>query len=234
MRRISIALAALFLAGVPFTAPQAQAGNSDGNLSYTFLEVDYLNLDVDVLDDGDLIDDIDDGGGFAINGSFAFTPTFFAFAGYSVTDSDATVVDEGEVLLSSSQDVNRLNVGLGVNFGVEPPGIGASDVVLRAAYTDIDFDDFDFGGSNDPDLDDLNDDSSDGYFLDARLRSQLVDWAEGSLGVRYTDIEDADEFSIVGNVLFEFTQNLGVNLEFDAADDVGYYLIGLRYSFARF
>jgi hypothetical protein len=219
---------------MPCTGALAQSSR-DGDLSYTFLEADYLNLDVDVADDDEsLLEDFDDGGGWAINGSFAFTPNFFAFAGYSVTDSDVTFVDADEVLLSSSQDVKRLNVGLGVNFGVNVPVVGESDVVLSGAYTDIDFDDFDFGGSDDPDLDDLNDDSSDGYFLDARLRSQLVSWAEASLGVRYTDIEDADDFSVVGNVLLEINQNFGVNLEFDAADDVGYYLVGLRYSFARF
>lgn len=223
------------LAAVAFCSLQPVAAQStDGELSYTFLELDYVNLDVDVVDDGEgLIDDIDDGGGFGIRGSFAFTPNFFGFADYSVTDSDATFVDEGDVLVSSSQDVKRLNIGLGMNFGVEVPVVGASDIVVRAAYADIDFDDFNFGGSDDPDLNDLNDDSSDGYFADARLRSQLAPWAEASAGVRYTDIEDSEEFSFIGNVLFELTQQWGLNLELDASDDLGYYLIGVRYSFDR-
>lgn len=227
-------LAAIALCAAPTGATFAATGDPDGELSYTFLEVDYVNLDIDAVDDDEgLIDDLDDGGGWGVRASFAFTPNFFAFGDYSVTDSDATFIDEEEVLLSSTQDVKRLNLGLGLNFGVDVPVVGESDVVFRAAYTDIDFDDFDFGGSDDPDLDDLNEDSSDGYFADVALRSQLAPWAEASLGVRYTDIESSDEFSVIGNVLLELTRNWGLNLEFDAGDDLGTYLIGVRYSFHR-
>lgn len=218
---------------LPLAASHAQT-STDGELSYTFLEVDYVSLDIDVVDDGEGgLEDFDDGGGYGFRGSFAFTPNFFGFADYSITDSDATFVDENEVLFSSSQDVKRLNVGLGMNFPVAVPVVGDSDVVARVAYVDIDFDDFDFGGSSGGGLDDLNEDSSDGYFVDAALRSQLATWAEASLGLRYTDIDEADDFSIIGNVLLELTPQWGLNLELDASDEVGYYLIGVRYSFDR-
>lgn len=234
MKHSPALLAVVALAALPLASAAAQTSSTDGELSYTFLEVDYVNLDVDVVDDDEGgLEDIDDGGGYGFRGSFAFTPNFFGFASYSITDSDATFIDENEVLLSSSQDVKRLNVGLGINFGVDPPVVGDSDVVLRLAYSDIDFDDFDFGGSDAGGIDDLNEDSSDGYVADALLRSQLASWAEGSLGVRYTDIDAAEEFSVIGNVLLEMTQQWGVNLEIDASDDVGYYLIGVRYSFDR-
>jgi len=233
MKQYPVILAALAVTALPFATAGAQTP-ADGELSYTFLEVDYINLDVDVVDDGEGgLEDIDDGEGYGFRGSFAFTPNFFGFADYSITDADATFVDEDQVLLTSSQDVKRLNVGLGVNFGIDPPVIGDSDLVVRAAYSDIDFDDFNFGGTDDGDLDDLNEDSSDGYFIDAALRSQLVHWAEASLGVRYTDIESSEEFSVIGNVLLELTQQWGLNLEIDASDDLGFYYIGVRYSFDR-
>ena len=234
MHQTTILIATITLAAAPVGSALAAHGDPNGSLSYTFLEVDYVNLDVDDLDDDEgLIEDLDDGGGWGVRGSFAFTPNFFAFADYSVTDSDATVIDESEVLLSSSQDVKRLNVGLGLNFGVNVPVVGDSDVVFRAAYTDIDFDDFNFGATDDPDLDDLTDDSSDGWLSDVSLRSQLAPWIEASLGVRYTDIGSSEEFSIIGNVLLELTQHWGLNLELDASDDLGTYLIGVRYSFDR-
>lgn len=219
--------AAFALACLPLAA-SAQSG-SEG-LSYTFLEADYINVDVDSPGE-DVFEDFDDGDGWAVRGSLGFLERFFVFADYSVTDSDATVLDEGEVLVSSSQDLKRFDIGLGVNLRFDPPVIGESDLVLSAAYADLDFDDFNFGGSDDPDVGDLNDDSSDGYFLDARVRSQLLPWLEGSLGARYTDIEDADDFSAVGGVLLEITQNLGVNLEFQTGSDTGFYLAGLRWSF---
>ena len=228
-----LTLAAAVAVALPVSTASAQAG-TDGDLSYTYFEVDYVNLDVDVVDDGEGgLEDIDDGSGYGFRGSFAFTPMFFGFADYSVTDSDATFVDENQVLLSSSQDVKRLDVGLGLNYGLDWPVVGASDAVFRLAYVDVDFDDFNFGASDDPDIDDLDDDGSDGYFADALLRSQLTTWADASLGVRYTDISSSEEFSLIGNVLFEFTPQWGINLELDSSDDVGYYLLGIRYSFDR-
>ncbi len=232
--RLAVLPLAAFFAALPIATASAQTTGTDGELSYTFLEVDYVNLDIDsVGDEGDFLDDFDNGGGYGFRGSFAFTPNFFGFADYSITDSDATFVDDEDVIFTSSQDVKRLNVGLGVNFGVDPPVIGDSDLVVRAAYVDIDFEDFNFGGGDGGGLDDLDADSSDGYFVDASLRSQVVTWAEASLGVRYTDIESSEEFSVIGNVLLELTPQWGLNLEFDAGDDIGYYLVGVRYSFNR-
>lgn len=235
MRSVLSVLFVTLLFGVPSTEVAAQPRPVNQNLSYTFLEIDYINLDVDDFDDDEgLIDDWDDGGGFGIRGSFAFTPNFFAFIGYSETDSDATYIDGDQVIYSSSQDLKRFDIGLGMNFGVFLPMVGDSDVVVRAAYSDLDLDDFNFGASDDSDINDLFDDSSDGFFIDAGLRSQLASWVEASLGVRYTDIGAAENFSLIGNVLLEMTQNWGVNLELDVGDDISTYLIGLRYSFDRF
>lgn len=44
----------------------------------------------------------------------------------------------------------------------------------------------DIGGRSDPDIDDLNDDGSDGWYSDAALRSQLLPQLEVSAGVRYS------------------------------------------------
>ena len=106
MRNVLSVLSVAALLGVPCTEAFAQSRSFNQSLSYTFLEIDYLNLDVDDFDDDEgLIDDWDDGDGFGIRGSFAFTQNFFAFAGYSETDSDATYVDADEVVYSSSQDL---------------------------------------------------------------------------------------------------------------------------------
>lgn len=234
MSKLSLFPPVMMLLAAPLTAVAAQGDHSNG-LSYTFFEADYANVDVDVVDDDSgVIDDFDDGSGWAVRGSLAFTPNVFLFSDYSVTDSDATVTDEGETTLSSSQDAKRWNIGLGFNFPVGIPIADKSDIVVRGAYADIDFDDFSFGGTPGGGVDDLDEDSSDGYFADVALRSQVANWVELSLGARYTDIEAAEEFSVIGGALFELTQNWGVNLEFDTSDEVGFYLVGLRYSFDRF
>lgn len=221
------ALCALPLAGLAQNTP------NDSDLSYTFLEVDYTNLDIDAFDDDDdVIEDFDDGSGWAVNGSFAFSPRFFGFAGYSETDSDATFNDEGTIL-SESQDTQQFHVGLGLNL---PISLGSmpTDFVARAAYVDVDLGDFDFGGSDDPDLDDLNEDSSDGWAADVSLRSQVLSWLEGSLGVGYIDLDDTDSFSVLGNLLFELSPSWGINAAANVGDEVSTYSIGVRYSFDRF
>lgn len=210
------------------------AGWSTEELSYTYLELDYVNLSIDEIDDDeDIIDDFDDGDGWAVQGSFAFTPMFFVFAGYSDTDSDASFSSDGTTFFSSSVDVQRLDIGLGLNKELDIDFFNRPDLVARIAYTDIDLDGFDFGGSSNPSLGDLDDDSSDGWFADVALRSQLVAWLEASGGVRYTDIQDADDFSFIGNLLFELSPSWGINLGVDAGDDISTWVLGVRYSFER-
>jgi hypothetical protein len=232
--RKTTSLAALAAAmAIPLALPVTALAAAD--LSYTYLEIDYINLDIDDFNDNDgLIEDFDDGSGWGVNGSVAFTPMFFAFAAYSETDSDVNFTSDGTTFFSSSQDVARLDVGLGLNKPLDISALNQPDLVVRAAYVDIDVGNLDLGGSSDPDIDDLNDDGSDGWYSDASLRSQLLPQLEASVGVRYTDIEDASEFSFIGNALFEINPNWGVNLAVDAGDDLRTYALGLRYSFARF
>jgi hypothetical protein len=225
------ALAAAIAA--PLALPATAQAAAD--LSYTFFEVDYINLDIDDFNDDDgLVEDFDDGNGWGLRGSFAFTPMFFGFAGYAETDSDVNFTSDGTTFFSSSQDVATLDVGLGLNKQLNIDLLNQPDLVVRAAYVDVDVGNLDVGGSSDPAIDDLNDDGSDGWYSDASLRSQLLPQLEASVGVRYTDIEDASEFSFIGNALFEINPNWGVNLAVDAGDDLRTYALGLRYSFARF
>ena len=92
------------LLGLQTIGASAQSRNPE--LSYTWLEADYLNLDVDDFDDDeDLIDDWDDGDGWGVRGSFAFTPNFFGFAGYSETDSDASFTDDEMRRVSNSSEL---------------------------------------------------------------------------------------------------------------------------------
>jgi hypothetical protein len=225
------ALAAAIAA--PLALPATAQAAAD--LSYTFFEVDYINLDIDDFNDDDgLVEDFDDGNGWGLRGSFAFTPMFFGFAGYAETDSDVNFTSDGTTFFSSSQDVATLDVGLGLNKQLNIDLLNQPDLVVRAAYVDVDVGNLDVGGSSDPAIDDLNDDGSDGWYTDASLRSQVLTQLEASAGLRYTDIEDSSEVSFIGNALFEINPNWGINLAVDAGDDIRTYALGLRYSFARF
>ncbi len=203
-----------------------------GDLSYSSLEVDYINLSIDPFDDaGTVLEDFDDGNGWGGRASFAFSENMFAFGSYSVIDSEATFVDDGDVLFVSDRDIKRFDIGAGFNMPMFETASAQTDFVIRAAYSDVDFGDFDFGGTDGGGLDDLNEDSSDGFYVDALLRSQLASWLELSGGVRYNDLEADDSFSFIGNALFEMTPNWGINLEVNAGEDNSLVMLGVRFSF---
>ncbi len=218
---------------IPLALPATAFAAAD--LSYTYFEANYINLDIDDFNDDDgLAEDFDDGNGWGLRASIAFTPMFFGFATYSETDSDVSFTSDGTTFFSSSQDVARLDVGLGLNKQLNIGLLKDPDLVVRAAYVDIDVGNLDIGGSSDPAIDDLNDDGSDGWYTDAALRSQILPQLEVSAGLRYTDVQESNELSFIGNAMFEFTPNWGVNLTVDAGDDIRTYALGVRYSFARF
>jgi hypothetical protein len=107
------------------------------------------------------------------------------------------------------------------------------DFVGRLGYVDIDFGDFRFGASSDIDANDLRNDSSDGYLVDAGVRSQLLENLEGSLGLRHLDIEGIDNTSLLGSLLFELSPSWDIEFAVDVGDDVSTYLLGIRFSPAR-
>jgi len=222
--KLCLALGLLTIPGLSMAA---------GDLRYTYFEVNYMYLSIDPFDeDGFIFEEFDDGNGVAFRGSFAFTDNFFIFGGYSIVDSEATFVDRGTVLFTSDRDVKRLDIGAGFNTQIFQTRNSQTDIVARVAYSDIDYGEFNFGAGVVSGLRDLNDDSSDGFFADVALRSQMMTWLELSGGVRYTKIEDADSFSFIGNALFELTPNWGLNLEIDAGSDIKQVMLGVRFSFA--
>jgi hypothetical protein len=219
---------------IPLTGLAADANDE---LSYGYVEADYINLDIDQEDENLNIfkNDFDNGGGYGVSASFPINDAFFIFGDYSDTEADFTFSDDTGTIVPSDTDIKRFSVGAGFVM----PMNDTSDIVLSGAYSDLDYGDFDLGAAEDDfdieDLDDafddLNEDPSDGYFLDARLRSQFAPAWEGSVGLRYTDIEDADGFSVVGNVMYEFGPNWGANLYIDAGDELITWGAGVRFIF---
>lgn len=238
MRSTRLPLAALIGACIIPTAAMAA-----GDLSYTYIEAQYLVQDVDMYEDNqvfnNVLEDFDDGDGYKVKASFAFTDNFFGFGSYSNTEADFTFIDDTGLRVPQGQDMKTLTLGLGYNQPLAI-GMGQTDFVARAAYFDTDFGEFNLGANDNEinewdDVDDafrdLTDDSSDGFKLDAGLRSQLVHWLEAGGGVRYTYMESEDDFSVFANLLFEINENIGINASADFGDRMSSYGVGLRYSF---
>lgn len=203
-------------------------GGTEG-LSYTYLEAAGVWRNIDPFEDADaFIENWDDGRGWSLRGSFAFTENFFIFGDYTQTDADVTLIGDETTLFPTDEDTIQLSAGFGYNQALR--NIRNTDFVARAAYTDFDFGDFDLGpGGPDDDLTDFFDDESSGWFVDVGLRSQMQPKLEGGIGVRYLDIGDFDNASLFGNLLYEFHPNWGLNFQADLGTEYSTVGIGVRW-----
>lgn len=212
----------------------AAAGTASATegLDYTFAQLEYIVQDVDVFDDDDFIEDFDDGNGLALRGSLEISPRMFLFGEYARTESDVEFGGANIPTIPADEDVQRLNAGVGTHIEIAD----RTDFVGRLAYTDIDYGDFDIGGTDigdDFDVSDIGDDESDGFFVDAGVRSQVTDRLDGSIGARYTDIENGGDVGLIANLMYELSDSWSVNLSVDAGDELAQYSLGARWDVPR-
>ena len=230
---LQAALAALLL--------PAAASFASEDLSYSYIQGGYLVQDVDIYQDSnnlnEFIEETDDGGGYKVEASMAFTDMVFGFASYSDTEADFAFVDNNGAVMPAETNVKTLKLGVGFHA----PLTQRMDFVGSAAYVDMDLGEFSFGQMDNDVVggdesvrdayDDLNEDSSDGYAIDAGVRAQVTTWLELGGGLRYTDVDAGDDISAFGNALFEINRNMGINLVATAGDNLSTYELGFRYSF---
>lgn len=220
----------LLLAGLACLPVGAMAQQ---DLNYTWLELMYVIQDIDDLGSNDSISDWDDGDGIGISGSygfnnspFEFMETLFIFANYSETENDVDFVDDFGIRRPADTDIERLDLGVGMAYKLND----MSHIVTRIAYSDIDVDGFNFGGSDTSSISDLNDDDSDGFFIDAAWRGQVTPIIELTGGLRYTDIEETDQVSFIGNALFDVSRRWGVTVNTEVGDELTTIGVGARYT----
>jgi len=111
-----VMLGSLLLAAAPLAA-QAEG------LNYSYVEADYVDVDVDNGPSGD---------GFGVRGSVGFAGNWFAFADY--VDASVDVID-----------IENIAVGIGGHFPIND----TLDVVGRVGYTESDLSSGPFSASDD-------------------------------------------------------------------------------------
>lgn len=214
---------------------------ADDHIDYTYIEGAYVIQDVDIYEDSDtlseFLDETQDGDGFEIKGSIGLGPNWFAYTGYSQSKLDFDITSNEGDYFPAEVDVKQFHIGAGYIIPLYPN----LNMQFSAAYVDQDLSEFSLGASDqdilddDTDLgdviDDLNDDSSDGYWLDAGLRGQVNPWLELGGGLRYTELDVGDSVSVFGNALWEITPTFGLNLAIDLGDEVNEYSLGARATF---
>lgn len=213
---------ALALASAPFAA-------SAGQLSYNYVEADWSRLTLDggasnpepgvtvSLSDADI-------DGFALNGSFEVSESFYLLGGYrsgqGETHYDVRVdTVSGPFFGSGDADVDAKQLLLGV--GYHHALSEKADLLTELSYIDTQLD-----------LD--NDSLLDGTDLRVAvgIRGALAPNFEGWVKGQYTDGDAYD--GVFGGVFggqFKFNQTWGLVGEFEAGDDTTAYQIGVRASF---
>lgn len=197
--RKSIVLASMAALGL---GSQAFA---EDNFSYSFLEADYVNTN---LDSGGLGGIDDNATGFGLKGSIAFTDMLHGYVDYSKHDFD---FDFGGGL-SGSFNLEIWEVGVGLNHAINPK----IDLIGRAGYTKWDADVVD----------------DDGFALQAGVRGRPAPNFEVEGLVHYVDMSDfGNATSGVVNGRYFFMPQFAVGAGVEFSDDATTWNVGFRWNF---
>lgn len=175
------------------------ASASAYDFDYTFVDVGYGQIE---------FDDIDvDGDGFGIGGSFAISPAFHLFAGYTAADFDFDV------------DSSSLDVGIGWHHGLSD----VVDFVATLSYEYVEIDAPGFGSVDD-----------NGLGLGAGLRFAATEALEINGGITYVDLSDSgDETSFGLGGLYKFNDMFALGLGGSWGDDTSSYTLTGRFHFGQ-
>jgi hypothetical protein len=213
-------LSAALLAVASFSAQASE-------LSYSFVEADYVQANVDDQFVGDvyinptLV-------GWGLKGSFEISDKFYFFGGYTSGKDD--VLNYSDVDLSYTLDANldRWNLG----FGYHTPIMDNTDFVAELGYIQYDYK-FDYKETY------LGDNYSESFKTDAGgarlsggLRSALGENFEAYGMLNFTDSQDIEgDFS--GNIggQYKFNPTWGITGDIEFAKDSAIYTVGVRASF---
>lgn len=209
MKRTLIALA--LAAVLPFSAQAAE------DLSYSYIEGDYVNLDGDA-------------DGFGVRGSVNFgASNFYGLASYSNTNFD---YDDAYDSYDYDYDIDTFEIGVGFHHSVSDK----ADLIAELAYDNISFDT--------DSVDDIDGDETDGFRASVGFRGALAPKFEGLIKLNYinsldddnndissSDGDDDGDFSATIGGQIKLNQTWGLTGEFTFADDYNTYLLGVRASF---
>jgi hypothetical protein len=201
MKIMKVLLGSAMLAVLPLAA-QAEDG---GGMSYSYVDLNWVNVDVDDSSLG--INESADG--FGLRGSFGFAENFFGFAEYRTVEGDISGTDF---------DIDQLAVGLGGRYGISDN----VDLVGRLGYTEVDVAVSGFGSAD-----------ADGYLVSAGLRGELTDGFELEGHVIHTDLgsQGGDDTSFAVGGRYFFTENFAVDAGFESGDDLEIWHVGARFAF---
>lgn len=214
------------------------AGAAAAEVSYTYLEAEYVNIDTDIsarIEDVDTDARLttDNDGGFRVAGAWELYRNWHVFGDYSRGKNDVDfsgTVLGASVRASGDFDVVRWRLGAGYAYPVNE----VFDVYGRLSYDYIEFDSFSLSGiSQSFDTDD------NGLGAEAGVRFNPFEPVELFAYGRYTAVGDVDldsDNQFDDDTLFGFgarysiTDRIGVQAGYEIGK-IDTWAVGARYSF---
>lgn len=230
IRKGSSALALMAALGIP-----AAAGAQD--LDFNYIELNYVNVDVDYsesLTEGEDIISLqtDSGSGFHIGAAWQVGDAVHLFGEYSQSSQDlafAALIDGEEFAGKGDFDVVRYRIGVGYAFELSH----AMRAYGRVSYDRIEFDDFEVDGESLGDLDD------DGFGAELGLLWAATPAVHLQAQARYTsvgEINDGDGSGFDADLLFGlaarwyFSEQIAVQAGYEAGE-ISTWNAGIRFTF---
>lgn len=171
------------------------------NLSYNFFQVDYSSYTADVS--GTEID----ADGFGLGLSFEAGENTFIAVSRDQLSGD---------IFGTDFDGTDLKVGVGGAWAINPSSDFFS--VVSFLKSDIEVDGF---GSDD----------DNGYAIDLGVRGMVSDTVEMFGAMNYVDIFDGNDTGLTAGVRFITSDNFGIVLSYQTADDTDGFSVGGRFEF---
>ncbi|MGH8050541.1 MAG: hypothetical protein ACREPB_07785 [Arenimonas sp.] len=195
MKRTLLALT--LFAGLAGTSANAS------ELSYSFIEADYVNAgDLGINFNGDF-------DGVSLRGSVALGDNFYLQGNYANTSATSD--------FGVGSDFDTYSLGFGFRHNISDK----ADLFADVNYVHWSFDTLGSIGADD-----------NGYRVRVGFRGALSDKFEGTIGVTHEDLGDAgDAVSLSLGGQLKFNDTWGAVAEVEAGGDDTRYLVGIRASF---
>lgn len=200
-------LATATIAALAFTASPAFAKVTDSAPDFSFVEANFIKMDIDVPgEDVELEAD-----GIEFKGAFEISDK--AFMHFSYSNPELDIVDVG---------MDMYTVGVGARHALS----ARTSLFGTVDYIRVETDDVSFG------YDTLNGESFNGFGLNAGVKSRIAPEIELTGILSYADVDEVDDgVSATAEVRYFFTNELAVGLSYTVAEDTDTLSVGARYSF---
>ena len=185
----------------------SSANAQDPDISYTYVDIGYVNMDADDVLGVDV-----DGDGWGVRGSAAIHPNIHLIGGYSGIGLDDDI------------DLTAWDVGIGYNYSVADN----TSLFATVAYVDGEAE----KGSFSEDDNGYALGAGVRYMLVTDfIRASVLDGIEFQGGIDYVDLGDiGDDTSLSAGVLFHVNSFLGIGIGGSWGSDVNSYVAGLRFT----